>query len=71
MSRKIQEGMTIMVLSETKNMSKVDRSSAIDRARKWAWYEALHAKDRFKRAAWRAFESELTGATIALSLAAR
>lgn len=71
MSRKSPEGMTIMVLSETKNMSKVDRRSAIDRAWKWAWYEALHAKDRDKRADWRAFENQLTGVTIALSLAAR
>ena len=67
-NRKSPGSMTVQVVFDTGDLTPVDRRAALDRAKKWAWYEALHAKDRDSRADWRAFENQLTGVIVALAL---
>ena len=49
-NRKSPGSMTVQVVFDTGDLTPVDRRAALDRAKKWAWYEALHAKDRDSRA---------------------
>ena len=65
---KSPSSMTVQVVFDTGDLPIADRRAALDRAERWAWYAALHAKDRDTRAHWRAFENQLTGVMIALSL---
>ena len=67
-NRKSPGSMTVQVVFDTGDLTSADRRDAIKRAIKWAWYEALHAKDRDSRADWQAFEHQLTGVAIALAL---
>jgi hypothetical protein len=67
-NRKSPSSMTVQVVFDTGDLTPADRREAIDRAERWAWYEALHAKDQHTRAHWRAFGNQLTGVTIALAL---
>jgi hypothetical protein len=68
MSATTSQGLTIRFVFLITQLPSLERREAVDRAKKWAWYEALHAKDRDTRTLWKSVEDQLTGVIMAWAL---